>query len=108
MTTIISNGSKWGGERPDTIAKLITVLSSHKLEERFFRKCWGNHNKKWFVLCPISKKDGVYQFLGNFEAISHVFNIETTDKKVILKLKTAIVNNIGWKEYICNCKKRTK
>lgn len=32
MTEIISNGSKWAGEAPDSIEVLCDVLQSHTLE----------------------------------------------------------------------------
>lgn len=110
MTRIISNGSKWNGQKPDSINKLIDVLAKHPIDEDFFSKekdvrLFGVAYK-WVVLCPISKEDGVYTFFGNFEDISHIFNIKSTDRAVIAKLKKAIMDNAGWKKYICNLKRK--
>ena len=105
-TTIVSNGHKWGGEEPATINELLAVLQSATIEDRFFGKYKERYTDapKTFVLCPISKKDGLYWFFGNFEEISHVFNIETNDKAVIDSLRAAIMANKGWKQYISRCK----
>jgi hypothetical protein len=111
MTEIISNGSKWAGEKPDSIKHLVKVLSSHVIEDRFFFKFKEKHDKgkfEWVVLCPITKdkETGCYHFFGNFEDLSHVFNIKTDDQKVIKMLKTAIMNNEGWKKYISILKEK--
>lgn len=52
------------------------------------------------IQCPIAKENGKIMFFGNFEEVSHVFRIETTDKNLINKLTSAIINNKGWKKYI--------
>lgn len=113
-TTIHSNGSKWAGEQPDSIEKLIEVLKTATIEERFFHK-WEKKNHQapsiWKNICPISinepsKNEGFYGdpeghtiFFGNFEEISHVFRIATNDKKLIKKLTKAIKANKGWLKY---------
>lgn len=108
MTTIISNGSKWAGEEPDTIDQLIEVLKVEVLYDGFFfkkKEYWDKPEGKkflWVVLCPIYKEDGLYHFFGNFERVSHVFNIHTDEPEVITKLKVAIMANEGWKKYIKN------
>lgn len=38
MTHIESNGSKWAGQKPDSISKLIQVLKTNIIESRFFAK----------------------------------------------------------------------
>lgn len=110
-TNIISNGSKWAGQEPDSIEDLIKVLEEYTIDERFFAKYgvdrdgrytsnedsiyeYKNHN-------PINNRtlEGFYLFFGNFEEISHVFNIETNDKEVIDKLVKAIKANKGWIKY---------
>jgi hypothetical protein len=111
MMTIISNGSKWAGERPDRISKLIQVLKTHALESRFFFKCKKVHEGgkiEWIVLTPISKHNGRYLFFGNFESVSHVFNIETDNQALIKILRQAIMANDGWKQHISILKKRAK
>jgi hypothetical protein len=107
FTQIQSNGNKWYGQPPDTIETLIEVLRSEKLGSGFFGKTYYAYHNKWLVMCPITKKDGVYRFFGNFETISHVFNITTTDPAVIDALKKAIVNNEGWKENLHLLKNKT-
>ncbi len=106
MTEILSNGSKWGGEEPDTIEQLIEVLKTHTIQEWFFEKYLVKHTEKRTVsvLCPIRKEKGNYIFFGNFEEVSHVFRIITDDLEVIKSLRTAIMNNKGWKKYLKNCK----
>lgn len=102
-TIIHSNGSKWGGEQPDTIERLITVLESNTIEERFFTSFFvpEKKGKKWYQLCPIDKSANGNKtiFFGNFEEISHVFRIETNDPKIILLLSKAISENKGWAQY---------
>lgn len=125
-TSIICNGSKWAGEAPDPIEKLLEVLKENTLEERFFTKYGLNINGhlsydkekivKWENLCPIlpdyknhihikfkeyidSIPDGTYQFFGGFEERSHVFNILSNDPEVINSLSEAIKANKGWKLY---------
>lgn len=113
MTTIISNGSNWAGEEPDTIDQLIEVLKTEVIEDRFFfkkKEYWDkpeNSPFQWVILCPIMKqhlltgeREKHYTFFGNFEKVSHVFNIETDEPEVISKLKAAIMANEGWKKYI--------
>lgn len=103
MKTIIhSNGSKWYGEKPDSINKLIQVLETETIEEHFFQKfsVKAEHGKlNWFNHCPIREENGITYFFGNFERVSHVFNIETTSKHLIQRLSEAIKANAGWKLY---------
>jgi len=107
ITIIHSNGSKWAGQSPDNIDKLIERLNLYTIEERFFCKFqrgFGNDKKK-YTLCPISKEKGMYWFFGNFLEVSAVFRIETNDQQIVEKLKKAITNNKGWKQHIHKLKK---
>ena len=88
-TTIISNGSKWLGEPPDPIEKLLEVLASHPLN-RVFERC-GNF---------IGPSAGGTRFWGNFEGLSHVFDIETDDPDVIGRLTAAIRENQRRPDYL--------
>ncbi len=111
MKTIIHcNGSKWAGEKPDTIEKLIEVLKNNTIEERFFfwlNKPYLKKGQKPYFCTPISEstsefyKDekGMKIFFGNFEEVSHVFRIATDDKGLIKKLTQAIKENKGWSKY---------
>lgn len=64
---IISNGSKWAGEAPDSLEKLIEVLGVETLDP--IHEDFGN-----FVQVD---GDSVHVF-GNFCTRSHVFNIRGT------------------------------
>ena len=110
MKTIIhSNGSKWAGEEPDSIEKLIEMLNTYTIEERFFNKYTEkiDRRKVYKNLCPISMTTsnfyddeiGMTVFFGNFEEYSHVFRIATNDKELIEKLSKAIKENKGWIKY---------
>ena len=124
MIQIISLGSKWLGQEPETIDRLLEVLKTHTIEERFFHKYGIDRNgsltyeKKsiveWRNQSPIndnykneiregdyrnSLPDGVYNFFGNFEDLSFVFNIVTDEIEIIDKIVPAIKANKGWKLY---------
>jgi len=107
-TEIISNGSTWNGQKQKSIPQLIQMLKQYAIEENFFFKKKTIDREdgsfEWVILCPIMKENGVYHFFGNFETYSHVFNIRTTDKKLIHQLKTAIMKNEGWRKYSKNYK----
>lgn len=103
IINIHSNGSKWAGEENDTIEKLIEVLNTNTIEERFFYKYYKSNEHGYKVipcnLCPIDNNGGIYTFFGNFEEVSHVFNIETNNEKIIHDLVISIKANKGWKLY---------
>ena len=124
MIQIISLGSKWLGQEPETIDRLLEVLKTNTIEERFFQKYGVDKDGslvydkelicEWRNICPISDNykneirkgeyrdslpDGVYNFFGNFEEISFVFNIVTDEKEIIDKIVPAIKANKGWKLY---------
>lgn len=82
-TTILSNGSKWGGQDPDGIDKLADTLSREPLDPRF--ENLGN-----FVH---TETGGLTRFFGNFANISHVFRVDTDDTTLITTLTTLIRAN---------------
>lgn len=94
MIRIESNGSKWAGQAPDSIEKLLDVMANHPLDRRTF----GGH---FFTSKPGYSKEflkdlgvtDVTCFSGNFFDISHVFNIITDEPVLIGKLKKAIRKN---------------
>lgn len=99
MTTrIISNGSKWAGEKPDSVAKLLRVLASEPLD-----RCHEGD-----FITAIGR--GGRMFFGNFFRVSHVFQIETTDAAVINKLTAAISENQRRPDYLSqpDARKRAK
>jgi len=118
VTWIKSNGSKWAGESVDDLDKLIEVLETEKLE----RRCFGifekeektadgtkvvrrysrnpiNENPRWLAPWDNLWPEGTVIFGGNFENVSHVFNITTNEPSVIQVLTEKIKANPGWKEY---------
>lgn len=101
-TIIHSNGSKWAGEAPDSIDTLINILKSNTIEELFFSTYVEDNytrSARKKNHCPISIIDGVGNFFGNFEELSHVFRITSNDPVVIAKLTKAIKANKGWEKY---------
>ena len=66
MITILSNGSKWAGEKPDGLDLLETRLREYPLDNLRFKDC-GNF---------AYKRAGVYYLFGNFRTLSAGFNIE--------------------------------
>jgi hypothetical protein len=65
MAEIISNGSKFAGEEPDTIEQLIDVLQTETLDPRF------EEYGRFFCRLP----NGKLNAFRNFLHVSHVFNI---------------------------------
>lgn len=84
-TVIVSNGSKWYGEKPDTLSSLIHRLQSEPLDKRF--EDLGN-----FILDD-QKTPGGIRFFGNFAHTSHVFDIRTKNPAIIQLLTGAIRTN---------------
>lgn len=82
-TTIISNGSKWAGEEPDSIETLLGVLASETLDPTFEE--YGNFAQ--------NEGKGVVRFFGNFFTVSHAFSITSDDEAVCNALVAAIKAN---------------
>jgi hypothetical protein len=103
MTTIIvSTGSKWLGEAPDSIETLLAVLAHEPLDYRF--EPYGNFiaplNERTLVhphRCP--ELLGLTEFSGNFMTVSHVFCIRTDDPALIATLTAAIRHNQEREDY---------
>jgi hypothetical protein len=106
QTIIHLNGSKWPGEEPDIISKLVQVLKDNTLSSDFFGNSIENNleEHRVFVTTPIFKIGGQYVFWGNFEERNHGFYIESNDPAVIKKLKSAIIHNPGWNKHRHLCK----
>jgi hypothetical protein len=107
MIDIISNGSHWYGESPDTIDDLLATLATEPLDRKFEQ--YGNFvnpDPQWLRKVT---KDGytsfypglrVTSFFGNFYTTSHVFTIYTDDPDTIAKLTTAIRANQARPDYL--------
>lgn len=100
MLNIQSNGSKWAGQSPDSVEKLIEVLGLHTLDPRF--ENYGNFITldpvAWDTLKPLYPA-GTVNFFGNFRGVSHVFSIVTDEPEIIDALTTAIRTNQATAEY---------
>lgn len=101
MLEIRSNGSKFAGDKPDTIEKLVSVLENYPLNPEF-------ENRGDFIIQTMEylnpelteKYKNCTHFFGNFETISHVFAIITDEAEIIEKLTTAIEANQKSPEYL--------
>lgn len=100
MLEIISNGSKWFGEAPDTINDLIKVMGEHTLDP-IYEKSGGiiNAHPHWCSEKSAKKYNGCTIFSGNFIDISHVFYIVTDEQPVIAQLSKVILTNINSAAY---------
>ena len=81
FTLIESNGSKWMGQKPDTLDDLCNVMSEHRLIDHFEPGFEPIDHHQWY------RQRGMIRFHGNFEALSHVFSIDTNDPETIKTLK---------------------
>ena len=82
---IVSNGSKWAGEAPDSVEQLIDVLGHHKLESLWKR------NRGFFEKIG----DDEFRAFGNFTDLSHVFDIRGSLEE-LRPLARAIKQNRRW------------
>lgn len=82
---IISNGSKWAGQEPDDLETLLHVLKTHPLDSSFAQRKYGNFFYKM-------ETENQFNAFGNFEDLSHVFNITGTLEE-LLPLALAIKEN---------------
>jgi hypothetical protein len=100
MIKIISNGSKWYGQEPDTIEQLLEVLKNYPLDPMFEE--YGNfisNNPNWFKKEAAIKHKGCSKINGNFSSISHAFDIITDDQEIIKQLTEAIEQNKNTEAY---------
>lgn len=103
MLRIKSNGSKWAGQSPDSLGKLIEVLGEYALD-RSISKFGGFISKspkfsKEFYADLGSLPEQTVHFSGNFFALSHVFSIITDDVETIRILTKAIRKNTRRADY---------
>jgi hypothetical protein len=81
MIEIISNGSKWAGEQPDSIADLLEVLAGPYVLDRTFEE-YGD-----FIY---RNEDGKWRAWGNFLELSHVFNILADTREELAAIEEAV------------------
>jgi len=86
---IHSNGSKWAGEEPDSVEKLISVLEKQTLDPSF--ETCGRHFYR--------NEEGEFCAFGNFLTVSHVFRINGTLEEM-LPLAKAIKSARRRKDYL--------
>jgi hypothetical protein len=96
-TTIYSNGSKWAGQEPDSIAELIAVLEREPLDPMF--EAYGDFVFDGDPAIPA----GLVRVWGNFLNVSHVFCIEGTPES-LEPLITAIRANQTRPDYLAASK----
>jgi len=100
---IASNGSKWAGESPDPIQRLIDTLSEYHLDPTF--EDYGNFvidldkPEEWDDPEQYKKYPNIKRFFGNFQTLSHVFSIDTDSPTLIDKLTKAIRVNQNTARY---------
>lgn len=91
---IIANGSKWYGQEPDNIDRLINLLSSRPLDPAFEE--FGN---LYFADdSPANAGKGLFCIWGNFYDYSHVFDIIGTEQELKI-VKAAVQINQSSTEY---------
>jgi hypothetical protein len=69
---VISNGSKWAGQEPDSVETLIALLSTETLDPTF--EAYGDFYHE--------NENGTFTAFGNFLNRSHVFNIVGTAEEL--------------------------
>ena len=77
-TTIHANGSKWAGQPPDDIEKLIAMLTAHPLD---------------LELSSRTAEPGWWTFRGNFQDVSHVFHVETDEPDLAMRVGKAYIRS---------------
>ena len=90
-TTIVSNGSRFFGEAPGTVADLLRALAAATLDPRF-EAHGGRFARR-------DRATGVWRFHGNFLTVSHVFDVRSDDPAVVGPLRRAIARARDRKAY---------
>lgn len=106
-TTIHANGSKLYGEQPNSIEHLLYALTcGHYILDPIYEE----HGGDFISVNELSKQVGLEHtcFWGNFQNLSHVFNICSNDPEVIEKITKAIRANQALPAYQVWKKKRAQ
>lgn len=88
-------------ERPDTIERIARDLAEHTLDpvfEQYGDFC--DRSPEWLTKEAAEKYAGCVKFCGNFLEYSGVFDVITSDKKIIAKLSELIARNKATPKYI--------
>lgn len=91
---ILSNGSKWAGQEPDSIEQLIEVLKTNDLDLRSFAAFGFISFEENNGYTEIDFEEHNIRIYGNFAKLSHVFNIKGVYKD-LQHLINAIESNIS-------------
>ena len=99
MLEIISNGSKWAGEAPDSVDTLLQVLRGHPLDHRLAPFVIHAATLRFLSAGDALKYANCVRFAGNFVTVSHVFHIYTDEPLIIDALADAIHANMKTEAY---------
>lgn len=98
-TNIMFNGSKWAGQPPDTLEKLLEVLATEPLDPRYKRFNAPVVRGDYPLGMSQDLEGFTHHFHGNFYRISHAFSVFTNDDSVIAALTEACEKNIASDAY---------
>ena len=98
-TNIMFNGSKWAGQPPDTLEKLLEVLATEPLDPRYKRFNAPVFSGDYPLGMSQDLEGFTHHFHGNFYRISHAFSVFTNDDSVIAALTEACEKNIASDAY---------
>lgn len=106
-TVIISNGSKFAGQKPDSVETLFRRLQKYTLEPSLAphaARAQGPHLDTYFM------PDGTLHARGNFREVSAGFSILTSNADLADTLTKLIAANLAtpeyrriWREYVADC-----
>ena len=99
---IISNGSKWAGELPNSLDYLIHNLKNYMLDPTFER--YGFYDlvvADEYLAGQVPKefKGYSWHFSGNFFELSAVFSVYVADRETAYMLASLIYDNVMGEEY---------
>lgn len=85
QTIVASNGRHANGSDPEALDELIALMRSEPLMPVFW---------PWARLLPGWKDGGPWvEYFGNFETVSHVFSLRTSDPKLQARIYAALRQN---------------
>lgn len=106
-TVIISNGSKFAGQKPDRVEVLLERLQKYTLEPSLAphaERAQGPYLDTYFM------PDGALHARGNFREVSAGFSLLTSDAELADTLTKLVAANVAtpeyrrlWREYVADC-----